>query len=116
MRQLPTSVNAVSALKTITPSRFHATLAVLGDITIQRPKLCVAEDRSADPRFSSPSRIGRRSGARFSRMYQIETPEGLRIGVLCLINSTPHQLDASGILAERVMPCFANALSSCRCL
>ncbi|MBC7591302.1 MAG: GAF domain-containing protein [Salinibacterium sp.] len=62
----------------------------LCNITIQRPKLFVVEDLSADPRFSSLSWVGGQSGARFYAGYPIETPEGLRVGVLCLIDSKPR--------------------------
>lgn len=60
-------------------------------ITIQRPELLVIEDLSADPRFRDRSWVGGVGGPRFYAGYPIESPDGHRVGSLCLIDSKPRR-------------------------
>ena len=59
-------------------------------VTIQRPELLVVEDLSADPRFRDRSWVGGIGGARFYAGYPIESPNGHRVGALCIIDSKPR--------------------------
>ncbi|MBG6054142.1 hypothetical protein IWX81_000532 [Salinibacterium sp. CAN_S4] len=57
---------------------------------IQRPELMVVEDLSADSRFRDRSWIRRVGAPRFYAGYPIESADGQRVGVLCLLDSKPR--------------------------
>lgn len=59
------------------------------DVTIQRPGLFVVNDAIAHPRFSELPMV-REGRVRFYAGYPIETPNGIRIGALCLTDPVPR--------------------------
>ena len=59
------------------------------DVTIQRPGLFVVNDALAHPRFSELPTV-REGRVRFYAGYPIETPNGIRIGALCLTDPVPR--------------------------
>ncbi len=59
------------------------------DITIQRPGVFVVNDALAHPRFSELPTV-RDGRVRFYAGHPIETPNGVRIGALCLTDPVPR--------------------------
>ena len=64
-------------------------------LTVQGPELLVIEDLTIDQRFSGQSWVGGENGARFYAGYPIESPEGMRIGTLCIVDSQPRVFTTS---------------------
>lgn len=60
------------------------------DLTIRRAGLLVVEDTMTDPRLTnSPWSDGEHG--RFYAGYPVESPDGLRIGALCIVDTAPRQ-------------------------
>jgi hypothetical protein len=59
------------------------------DLTIQHPGLFVVNDALAHPRFKDLPMV-REGRVRFYAGYPIETQNGIRIGVLCLLDPVPR--------------------------
>jgi GAF domain-containing protein len=71
------------------PDRTIARSISICDLTIRRAGLLVVEDMTTDPRLvGSPWADGSR--ARFYAGYPIESPDGHRIGALCVVDSVPR--------------------------
>jgi hypothetical protein len=65
------------------------------DITIRRAHHFVIEDTSLDPRFvGNPFATGP-TAVRFYAGYPIESPDGHRIGALCIMDSQPRQFSTT---------------------
>ncbi|CAN5151561.1 hypothetical protein BH09ACT5_BH09ACT5_07890 [soil metagenome] len=63
--------------------------ASICDLTIGRAELLVVEDTMTDPRLAG-TRWADGSIARFYAGYPVESPDGHRIGALCVIDRHPH--------------------------
>lgn len=62
----------------------------LGDLTIRHAELLVVEDTMTDPRIAGlPWADGAR--LRFYAGYPIESPDGQRVGALCIVDRAPRQ-------------------------
>lgn len=64
------------------------------NVTIQRPELFVVEDAAADARFDHHPWVVGDEGVRFYAGYPIEAPDGVRVGALCVVDTTPRQFSA----------------------
>jgi hypothetical protein len=60
------------------------------DVTIRRASHLVIEDASLDPRYSDFSIVEGEPGVRFYAGYPIESPDGHRVGALCLMDTQPR--------------------------
>lgn len=61
------------------------------DITIRRASHFVIEDASLDSRYADYSVVRGDPGVRFYAGYPIESPEGRRVGALCVMDPEPHR-------------------------
>ena len=60
------------------------------DLTVQRSELLVVEDTMVDPRIAGlPWATGER--VRFYAGYPVESPDGQRIGALCVVDTAPRE-------------------------
>jgi GAF domain-containing protein len=71
------------------PSTTMARSASICDLTIGRAELLVVEDTMTDPRLAG-TRWADGTVARFYAGYPVESPDGHRIGALCVIDREPH--------------------------
>ncbi|MHC5795476.1 GAF domain-containing protein [Lacisediminihabitans sp. FW035] len=60
------------------------------DITIRRAEHFVIEDATLDPRFATNPFTSGPLGVRFYAGYPIESPDGYRIGALCIMDNHPR--------------------------
>jgi hypothetical protein len=60
--------------------------------TIQRPELFVVEDLARDPDFADFDAVTGELGLRFYAGYPVESPDGQRVGALCVVDTHPRQL------------------------
>jgi GAF domain-containing protein len=60
------------------------------DITIRRPEHFVIEDTLLDPRYADNPVVRNPPHVRFYAGYPIETPDGHRIGSLCIMDIRPR--------------------------
>ncbi|MCU1410240.1 MAG: hypothetical protein JWR04_947 [Rhodoglobus sp.] len=72
------------------------------DLTIRRAGLLVVEDTMTDPRFAnSPWSDG--AHGRFYAGYPVESPDGQRIGALCVVDTAPrHFSDTDAALLRQL--------------
>ncbi|WP_082764209.1 GAF domain-containing protein [Frondihabitans sp. PAMC 28766] len=57
---------------------------------MRRDRQFVVEDALTDPRYSHYSLVTGDPGVRFYAGYPIESPDGQRIGALCVMDSCPR--------------------------
>jgi GAF domain-containing protein len=69
----------------------------------------VIDDALADPRFATNPLVLGEPHIRFYAGAPLETPEGHRLGTLCLIDHQPRQLDATGLAILRALRDLAQA-------
>jgi hypothetical protein len=60
------------------------------DVTIQSDSVFVVEDATLDPRFHDNPKVTGPGHIRFYAGYPIETPGGLRVGALCILDTEPR--------------------------
>lgn len=82
--------------------------------TFLNPGLVVIPDLSADPRFSTNPFVGGPMNARFYSGIRLDSPDGLPLGTLCVLDTkprpeglTPQQAEGLSALARQVMQQFA---------
>ena len=63
------------------------------DHTIRQDEVFVVEDACLDPRFADNPFVTGEPGVRFYAGYPLETPEGCRVGSLCVIDRAPRRFD-----------------------
>ena len=63
------------------------------DHTIRRAEPLVVPDATKDPRFADSPLVTGPDGVRFYAGFPIESPDGHRIGALCVVDSKPHDAD-----------------------
>ncbi|WP_296949595.1 ATP-binding protein [uncultured Massilia sp.] len=63
------------------------------DHTIRQDDVFVVEDTLDDARFADNPFVTGEPGVRFYAGYPLETPEGLRVGSLCVIDRVPRRFD-----------------------
>ena len=62
------------------------------DTTIRRASHFVIEDATLDSRYADYSTVTGETGVRFYAGYPIESPDGQRVGALCVMDTTPRHL------------------------
>ena len=77
------------------------------DLTIRRASHFVVEDASLDSRYADYSIVAGDPGVRFYAGYPIESPDGHRVGALCIMDTeprrfTPHDAALLRSMAEGV--------------
>jgi GAF domain-containing protein len=77
------------------------------DITIRRASHFVVEDASLDSRYADYSIVAGDPGVKFYAGYPIESPDGQRVGALCIMDTeprrfTPHDAALLRTLAQGV--------------
>lgn len=65
------------------------------DITIRRAQHFAIEDTSLDPRFADNPFATGPAAVRFYAGYPIESPDGQRVGALCIMDSKPRGFSAT---------------------
>jgi GAF domain-containing protein len=64
------------------------------DITIRRASHFVIEDASLDSRYADYSIVAGDPGVKFYAGYPIESPDGQRVGALCIMDTEPRRFTA----------------------
>lgn len=64
--------------------------------TIETDEVLVVPDATRDPRFADNPMVTVEAGIRFYAGAPLRTPDGFRIGSLCLVDTRPRELDAAG--------------------
>ena len=91
-RQMVTSSYGLDEGKTLRDEPFCAH-------TILDDDVMVVEDATADERFADEPLVTGEPGIRFYAGAPLTTPDGYRIGALCVIDTTPHRIDDPDALA-----------------
>jgi len=73
------------------------------DVTIRRATHLVIEDAAMDSRFAHYSVVAGELGVRFYAGYPIESPDGHRVGALCVMDTEPRQFTARDIALLRTL-------------
>jgi hypothetical protein len=64
-----------------------ARIGEFSDLTIRTPGLMVVEDSTEDPRFRDHPRVTGSEQVRFYAGYPLESPDGRRVGALCIVDT-----------------------------
>ena len=70
---------------------------------IQQPDLLLVEDATIDPRFSENPLVTGETHLRFYAGMPISSPDGFRLGTLCVLDRVPRQLTSTQIAALKVL-------------
>jgi hypothetical protein len=97
-REKQTILSAVGMERTVTP-RSEAVC----DTTIRHDRQFVVEDMKNDTRFADYPIVAEPEGIRFYAGYPIESPNGQRIGALCLMDSRPRPFSDEDARALRTL-------------
>jgi hypothetical protein len=73
------------------------------DVTIRRNSAFVIEDAARDPRYAHYGTVAGGPGIRFYAGYPIESPDGHRVGALCLLDARPRQFTPSEAALLRLL-------------
>jgi hypothetical protein len=65
------------------------------DMTIRTAEIFVVEDASKDPRFRDHPSVTGGQHVRFYAGYPIESPDGRRVGALCIVDTRPRTFSRS---------------------
>ncbi|CAA9387337.1 ATP-binding protein [uncultured Nocardioides sp.] len=92
-------------------------LALCGSAVLDESPL-VVPDADADERFASGCVGGGRGAVRFVAVTPLTTPEGVRFGILAVLDEQPHEVDRQGrdlaLLADRLVGVLELELASRR--
>jgi GAF domain-containing protein len=75
----------------------------LCDITIRRDAPFVIEDTSRDPRYASHPAVSGDHHVRFYAGYPLHSPDGYRIGAVCIMDSHPRHFTSSDTSTLRTL-------------
>ncbi len=90
-------MKAASGLEPIVVPRSEA----FCDITIRRRGHLVIEDAALDSRYADYSTVVGELGVRFYAGYPLESPDGQRIGALCVMDTAPRSFTADEAVVLR---------------
>ncbi len=71
--------------------------------TIQQDDIMIIEDATKDERFKQNPLVSRENGIRFYAGVPLTSPQGFKLGSLCVIDEVPNQLNEQQIFALRTL-------------
>ncbi|MFE1664225.1 GAF domain-containing protein [Microbacterium sp. P02] len=96
-------MKAVSGMEPIVVAREQS----FCDTTIRRASQLVVEDTQADPRFADFDAVVGPPGVRFYAGAPIESPQGYRVGALCIMDTEPRRFTAGDLKMLRNLALIA---------
>jgi len=79
------------------------------DHTIRQPDVMLVEDAENDPRFRDNPLVTGEMHLRFYAGVPVSSPDGYRLGSLCVLDRVPRKLTATQLMALQVLGKQANA-------